>query len=204
MARPRTISDEQILEAARVVFTRDGVAASTATVAREAGVSEGTIFRRFPTKEALFQRAMASGDEWELDTDARIGRGDIQEQLAALVLDMIEAMRRTLPRMMALASCGSHPREVWRADPDAAPHRTLKVIIGYFDAEMRLGRLAPTDPEVLARMVLGSVHNFVFFEHMGIDAGGPIAAPTYARSLVRILWRGLDPQPQGRALGEGQ
>jgi len=206
MARPRTISDEQIIEAARVVFMRDGVAASTATIAREAGVSEGTIFRRFPTKEALFQRAMSAGGEWDLGLESRVGQGDLQEQLVAVTLDLIEAMRRTLPRMMALASCGNTPREIWRADPDSAPHRILKSVINYFDAEMRLGRLATADPEVIARMLLGSVHNYAFFEHMGIHAWIPIAAPTYARSLVQILWKGLDPgpgAPTGGAIGDG-
>ena len=193
MARPRTISDEQILDAARVVFTRDGVAASTATVAREAGVSEGTIFRRFPTKDALFQRAMSSPEEWRLDLECRVGQGVLEEQVAAIAIELIEKMRRTLPRMMALATCGDHPREMWRSNPDAPPFAALKALTNYFDAEMRLGRVAETDPEVVARVILGSVHNYAFLEYMGIHTRIPIAAATFARGLAQLLWRGLDP-----------
>ena len=44
---------EQVLRAAAVVFGRDGTAASTEQVAREAGVGIGTVFRHFPTKAEL-------------------------------------------------------------------------------------------------------------------------------------------------------
>lgn len=42
-----------MLAAALTVFHRDGVAVSTATVAKAAGVSVGTLFNYFPTKQAL-------------------------------------------------------------------------------------------------------------------------------------------------------
>ncbi|WP_432194346.1 TetR/AcrR family transcriptional regulator [Streptomyces sp. bgisy027] len=43
----------RIIAAARTVFARDGLNASMASVAREAGVGIATMFRRFPTKEEL-------------------------------------------------------------------------------------------------------------------------------------------------------
>jgi AcrR family transcriptional regulator len=43
----------RIVAAARTVFRRDGLHASMASVAREAGVGIATLFRRFPTKEDL-------------------------------------------------------------------------------------------------------------------------------------------------------
>ncbi|QLH26479.1 TetR/AcrR family transcriptional regulator [Streptomyces sp. Rer75] len=43
----------RIIAAARTVFGRDGLNASMASVAREAGVGIATMFRRFPTKEEL-------------------------------------------------------------------------------------------------------------------------------------------------------
>ncbi len=44
---------EQILDAAVDVFDRDGVQVSTARVASAAGVSNGTLFNYFPTKQDL-------------------------------------------------------------------------------------------------------------------------------------------------------
>ncbi|MGY0065051.1 TetR/AcrR family transcriptional regulator [Streptomyces sp. LZ34] len=44
---------ERIVAAARTVFGREGLNASMASVAREAGVGIATMFRRFPAKEEL-------------------------------------------------------------------------------------------------------------------------------------------------------
>lgn len=50
---------ERIIAAARTVFARDGLNASMASVAREAGVGIATMFRRFPTKEELIAAVFA-------------------------------------------------------------------------------------------------------------------------------------------------
>ena len=63
MARPTTLSDPHILDAARAVFLERGIAATTAEVARRAGVAEGSIFKRWPTKQALFYAALTPETE---------------------------------------------------------------------------------------------------------------------------------------------
>jgi AcrR family transcriptional regulator len=45
----------RVLAAAERVFAEQGTAASTEEVARTAGVGVGTVFRHFPSKEALLQ-----------------------------------------------------------------------------------------------------------------------------------------------------
>jgi len=44
---------DRLLEAAAECFAEKGVDASVAEIARRAGVGHGTVFRRFPTKDAL-------------------------------------------------------------------------------------------------------------------------------------------------------
>jgi AcrR family transcriptional regulator len=61
----------RVLAAAEVVFAAKGTSATTEEVAREAGVGVGTLFRHFPTKEALleavlFDRVRRFADEAEL------------------------------------------------------------------------------------------------------------------------------------------
>ncbi len=46
---------ERVLDAARKVFSAGGPDASLEAVAREAGVGIGTLYRHFPTREALFE-----------------------------------------------------------------------------------------------------------------------------------------------------
>lgn len=46
---------QRLLEAAKTVFSTGGAGASLEAVAREAGVGIGTLYRHFPTREALFE-----------------------------------------------------------------------------------------------------------------------------------------------------
>ncbi|MEU9889280.1 helix-turn-helix domain-containing protein [Sphaerisporangium sp. NPDC051011] len=57
----------RILSAARAVFAEHGIDAPMATVARRAGVGVATLYRRFPTRDALVRAAFAH----QLDTCAR-------------------------------------------------------------------------------------------------------------------------------------
>src|SRR5205814_2139772 len=99
MARPATITDEQILEAARVVFVRDGVNATTKEIAREAGIAEGSIFRRFPTKDALFEAAVLAPtvSAWARELDSLAGRGDLQENLLHIARGMTRFVHEKMP-----------------------------------------------------------------------------------------------------------
>lgn len=45
----------RVLEAAETVLARDGLSASMRTIAEHAGVGLGTIYRQFPSQEALYQ-----------------------------------------------------------------------------------------------------------------------------------------------------
>ena len=46
---------ERVLEAAKAVFSQGGPEASLEKVARRAGVGIGTLYRHFPTREALYE-----------------------------------------------------------------------------------------------------------------------------------------------------
>src|SRR4029077_695449 len=46
---------ERVLEAAKAVFSQGGPEASLEAVARHAGVGIGTLYRHFPTREALYE-----------------------------------------------------------------------------------------------------------------------------------------------------
>lgn len=87
--RPRTDAlrnREQLLAAAKAVFSAGGPEASLEAVARRAGVGIGTLYRHFPTREALFEAVYRH----EVEQLA-----DLAEQLKAEVAP-VEALRRWL------------------------------------------------------------------------------------------------------------
>ena len=61
--RPPKIDPADILKVAREVFLARGIRATTQEVAERAGVSEGSIFYRFKSKEGLFREAMEVSED---------------------------------------------------------------------------------------------------------------------------------------------
>ncbi|SNX66020.1 TetR family transcriptional regulator [Streptomyces sp. TLI_55] len=108
----------RIIAAARTVFGRDGLHASMASVAREAGVGIATIFRHFPAKEELVAavfadrmaayaqataEALANPDPWDGFT------GYIEEVCA------MQAADRGFADMMTMSFPGAEALEALRA-----------------------------------------------------------------------------------------
>jgi AcrR family transcriptional regulator len=75
---------ERVLEAAKAVFSAGGPDASLEAVAKTAGVGIGTLYRHFPTREALFE-AVYRREVQQL--------ADLAEQLKEEA-DPVEALRR--------------------------------------------------------------------------------------------------------------
>lgn len=199
MARPQSISREQILEAAREIFFKEGINASTASIAKCAGVSEGLIFKRFSTKEALFREAMGLPDlriRDELQTLLDVD--DVEAGLEAVVLRLVQLFREFLPRMMMLwANCASpeqSPIQIMMKAKETGgqplPLLLLRTLSAVLEEHQRAGRLRDLDPEIIARVMLGSSHNFAFFEITGIHVRQPLAATSFARGVVDLIMNG--------------
>jgi AcrR family transcriptional regulator len=66
-----------VLEAAEEVFAEQGLAVPLDEIARRAGVGAGTVYRHFPTKEALFEAVVAERvDQLMGDSDALLVADD--------------------------------------------------------------------------------------------------------------------------------
>ena len=198
MPRPPTIKDEQILAAAREVFLEKGISATTAEVARRAGIAEGSIFNRFPTKHDLFKAAMLPSSEMPDWVDRLHHRPAGEDALDALVATGIEGVnffRTILPLIMmswSNASASGLPEQLTVADPP--PLRILAKLTEFFAAEMKAKRMRKQDPEIVARTFLAAVQNYAFFEVlMKFHARTLIEQEEYVRGFVKLLWSGLDP-----------
>src|SRR5690349_10344588 len=203
MPRPPRIKDEEILAAARAVFLEKGIRATTAEVAERAGNAEGSIFNRFPSKAALFQAAMKPTFEepaWAGRALAQIGQGDVVENLVELGTEVLEFLRMILPLvMMSWSNPGSSGIPEALTGPNPPPLRVLRALGQIFEAEMKLGRIRKRDPELLARVFLGSLQNYVFFEVLlRAQELLPLPARTYVRGVVELLWEGAAPEKTGR------
>jgi AcrR family transcriptional regulator len=179
------------------LFLERGHQVSTAAIAEAAGVSEGTIFKRFPTKEALFRAAM---DLPSLDVcrEARVmpGEGAVRDNLAAVARVLLGYFRVVIPRMMMLWSHHAFcPANTFSQTESPPPVRAVASIAEYLGAEMKLGRVRPCEPEVVARMMVATLHHFVFFEALGLQRHFSVQAErAYEASVIDVLITGVGPE----------
>jgi AcrR family transcriptional regulator len=189
MARPPSISNRQILDAARAVFLASGLQkASTAEIARRAGVSEGSIFNRFATKDALFRAAMDEAQSPVLTVSRFVGAGDVRKNLITITVESIHFLGQLLPKLMLRWStrslaCG--------AKVSNRPREILRALTSFFEQERALARVA-CDPEIAARIFMGAVWNYCFLQTVAADRS--MSPQTFARRLVAALWQGIAPR----------
>lgn len=207
MARPTVLSDEKILKAARRVFLERGISGTTAEVARAAGVAEGSLFKRWKTKHELFFAALSDDDDEELSwiqlLASRVGRGDVRENLYEAGTEAHAFFKSILPLIMMAWSNKRPGKPPAPFDtPNPKPARMMKRLAGYFEAEMRKGRIARTDAEVLARTFVGSIWHFAFFETVVPSEILPMPAEMFLRGFVQMMWNGIRPPRKGAAIKE--
>ena len=135
MARPRSHSDEEILDAARVCFLAHGPSVSIATIGAQLGLSGPALLHRFGSKKRLLIAAMCP-DPSELPVRALqqpLDERPITEQLRDIAEEVTAHMRRIMPHIVVLRAAGISPLEAWsryEAPPPLILHRALSAWLG--------------------------------------------------------------------------
>jgi len=191
MGRKKTVSDEDLLDAARQAFVERGFAASTKEIARRAGVSEGVIFQRFATKEDLFFAAMIPPTA-DLDQLLR-SRSHGRALLEKIAFAMIDYFRETLPVMLPLMSHPSFSFEEFARRHPGSPMLLLRrQLMEFFVREQQAGRIGPGDPGAAALVLWSITHAIPFFERLGAHDGK--FEDEIVRATIRCFWDGLAPK----------
>ncbi|GBF05883.1 TetR family transcriptional regulator [Deinococcus aerius] len=197
MARPRSITDEQIVTAAREAFLEQGFSATTLEIARRAGVSEGTLFKRFATKEDLFEEAVGLRDYavWRDELAGMVGVGQVRRNLERSALRFLETAERIVPNLMLIFSRGHAPAHNPMLERLGNPIRhDADALAAYLRAEVALGRVRPVDADVAALTLMGTLTHYVHRELMTPEPGRePLDAGRFVRGLLDLLWPGLEP-----------
>jgi AcrR family transcriptional regulator len=148
---------ERLLQAAAEVFSAGGPDASLEAVAKRAGVGIGTLYRHFPTREALFEAVYRH----EVDQ-----LGDLAERLGREVAP-VEALRRwlhanvrlvaTKKGMVAALALAAHgPSELYVYSFE----RLRKAVGSLLDRAVQAGDIrADITPEDLLRALAGMSYN---------------------------------------------
>lgn len=154
--KPRTDAQrnrERILEVAKQAFTRSGVNTSLDDVAKQAGVGAGTLYRHFPTRDALLE-AVYHSEVAKLAAAQRelSGRLPPVEALRAwmlLFVDYIATKQLIAPALNTLLGGPSKLYEGSRAQIGGAIHALVERAVKSGDIRRDL------DPFDLLRALIG-------------------------------------------------
>jgi AcrR family transcriptional regulator len=192
--RPRLFDSSALLTAAREVFLRRGLHATTEEVAARAGVSEGLLYHRFGNKERLFREAMElpAGSRPEcLEALGAESGVDVREVLQRTALGLIEWGMMEMPLLMMSWSNRDNPSIQSRLeaanDPPLHEHRAVR---DYLSRMRTRGALVPdTDADAMALAFLGGVRGFVFLRVVyGARRARQAQTPqAFAGALARLM-----------------
>jgi len=175
---------QRILEVAKEVFTRDGAAASLDEIARQAGIGPGTLYRHFPTRDALIEAVYRSEVEKLAAAEKRFAASMTPlEALRAwmlLFIDHVAAKTLIIPAMDTVAGGSIRLIEGSRSLIHHAFLASVKRAIASGDLR------ADTDPNDFVRALVGMFHT----------TGMP-GWEASARRLVDILIAGSRPKKRG-------
>jgi AcrR family transcriptional regulator len=171
---------ERLLAAAKTAFGEIGVDAALEEIARRAGLGIGTLYRHFPTRDALLA-AVYQREVEQLSTSAGAllasrPAGEAMKAWMHLLVDYMATKRVIAPALRASSGEGA---EVY-ASSGAAIGLTMMRLL---DAAVASGDVrADVQPEDLYRMMMGITHGFE----------QPNWEPS-ARRLIDVLMAGLKP-----------
>jgi AcrR family transcriptional regulator len=173
---------ERLLVAAKIAFTEAGADVALEEIARQAGVGIGTLYRHFPTRDALlaavYQREV---DQLSSSAEALLRTrppGEALEAWLHLLVDYLATKRVIVPALRAASGAGANAAAA--AGPAIA------------NALSGLAKAAVASGEIRADLAEGDLYRMLVGVSHGYDA--PDWEPS-ARRLIGVLMAGLRPQP---------
>lgn len=191
MARPKTISDDELLSAARAMFLEHGYAVPVSVIARHAGVSSAAIFLRYPTKEELFHRVIISAFETQVlaalpDLDAE---QDPERALTLLARTLLVFFRQNSRLVLLRAAAGSS--RMCNAVGEDGSKGPTPILSSWFTRQMDAGHFRRCDPTVNARIFCATLGHYAMAEATGLPRLPAIDPEAYIAEVVAFSLHGL-------------
>lgn len=188
-AEMRAGTSAALVSTARRHFFEEGFAqASMDRICAEAGVTRGALYHNFGGKEGLFEAVFRQLDS-EIGARIEAAYEGAEDPLAALLAACFVYLDAALdPEVQRItlrdgpAVLGQKAREI---DEAGAIHPFAEAL----SALMGQGRLRPTDPEALARMLNGAMMDAAMW--IAADEA-PEATLAKAKDVLREIVRGLE------------
>ncbi|HWQ29701.1 MAG TPA: TetR/AcrR family transcriptional regulator [Negativicutes bacterium] len=164
-------TQEKILDAAIIHFAQKGYnGTKTADIARDAGVSEGSVFKYYSTKKDILRGVMEKivhqiipdivigpGDEFE----ELLKSGDPAEELKKIVRSRIGKVLKNVNAFRILLNELQYHEDILNEFRDQVILRFFGIVEGAFKEISGKGMFRQVDPHMAARSLLGMMNVIV-------------------------------------------
>lgn len=194
MARPRLISDEQILATMRACVLEHGPQVSLDVVAGRLNVTPPALLKRFGSRRELMLKALRPPENVEVM--ARLVAPPDDRPLSVQLEDMLgglwDFLAEVVPCVMALRESGIPHDEIFDVRRDS-PARFIKALHGWLEKAAAKGLVEAHGLETAATALLGAVQTRVFTAHMMKQPLTSRARREYLGDLTQFFTRALAP-----------
>jgi AcrR family transcriptional regulator len=193
----------EILAAALELFVERGYSATKLEdVARQAGVSKGTVYLYFESKEAIFRAVVQELVVPELArAEKRVDsyRGDHRELIVDLVKSWWQAVGEShlsgIPKLL-VAEAGNFP-ELAEFFVDQVVRRLRRLVARVLAQGIAQGEFRPCNVEYTARALIAPmVFAAIWQRSLGPHDEGAFDVPTYIDVYLDLYLNGLTANPQ--------
>lgn len=165
MARPRLITDEQILTAMRSFVLQKGPSVSLDLVAEKLGVTSPALIKRFGTRQNLMLAALAPPQEWPwIERHREADDRPLEVQLEELFTDIWSFFGELIPCMMALRESGIDREQIHKVS-GMGPLKGLAAMTRWVSSAQKRGLVDVDDAETAAATMLGGLQFRIFSAH---------------------------------------
>lgn len=202
--RRKDARPQELLAAALDLFVERGFAATRLDdVARAAGVSKGTLYLYYCSKEELFKAVVREGVIPLLgEAEGMIGQfsGGSEELFRLIMTTWWQKMGDTslsgLPKLM-MAEAGNFP-ELARFYQDEVISRAEKLVVSMLERGMARGEIRNVDLEIDARLLIAPVIMMMIWKHSdGVCQVEPEKLGTYLEHYIAMALRSVLVAPAG-------
>ncbi len=192
MGRARTVEDEDILKAARLVFLDRGQLATTREIADAAGISQAVLYQRFGSKEDLFCTAMAppSPDLEDLLGEPPCSAEDTESYLADFAERLYRYFETVAPLFVQLAThTAFHTDHLVEAHQPMMESGLVESLSTRLNELAEKGCIGKGDGSAMAQLLISVVHG----EALSTALLNTPPDADRRRETIRLIWCGLKP-----------
>jgi AcrR family transcriptional regulator len=189
MARPKQVSDEELIATARQVFLEKGPAVSVGVIAKRLKVSSASIFHRVNTKNNLLIKALVPAEPPEL---LQLQRGPVRdipvdEQLVEILTGLNSYFATAVAALFMLFSAGVRMRATKIRGKSKDDPMQLRLRAALTQWLARSQAVPASTAQAAADTILGAIEARYIHVYLGGLRSTPATDRNYVRYVVGLV-----------------